>query len=498
MSDTKTETAGQRTQAEAQEGSLLDSLLSETKLGPQDGEAYELVRRGTRKLMDDLLRSTSVAPKIDKDLINEMIADIDRRLTAQVNQIMHHPQVKQLESAWRGLKYLVDQIDFRENVRLEIVNATKEDLRVDFEDAPDITKSGLYNTIYRQNFGTLGGKPYGVICSTYEFGTGTEDVQLLKQFAAVGAMAHAPFLANVSPKMFGVDSMTELPKLKDLQALFEGPQYARWNGLRETEDARYLGMCMPRFMLRAPYGKRESELSVKAFDFTEEVIDQHDRYLWGPASLTMTARIAESFAKFRWCPNIIGPQGGGSVHNLPLHQYEQGGELKTKIPTEVSLDDRREYELAEQGFIGLVFRKDSDNAAFFSANSIQKPKVFAKTPEGLAAQTNYMLGTRLPYMFVITRLAHYMKVLQREQIGTWKSRSDLERELNNWIRQYVSDMPDPSAETRSRKPLRKAKITVEEVEGAVGWFRCGLQILPHLKFEGAEFTLSLVGKLDKS
>lgn len=498
MSDTNTQTAAQGKQAEAQEGSLLDSLLSETKLGPADGEAYELVRRGTRKLMDDLLRSTEVAPKIDKGLIEEMIADIDRRLSAQVNQVMHHPQVRQLESSWRGLKYLVDQIDFRENVRLEIVNATKEDLRVDFEDAPDITKSGLYNTVYRNNFGTLGGKPYGVICSTYDFGTGTEDVQLLKQFAAVGAMAHAPVLTNASPRMFGVDSFTELPKLKDLQALFEGPQYARWNGLRETEDARYIGMCMPRFMLRAPYGKRESELSVKAFDFTEEVIDDHDAYLWGPASLTMTARIAESFAKYRWCPNIIGPQGGGSVYNLPLHQYEQGGELKTKIPTEISLDDRREYELAEQGFIGLVFRKDSDNAAFFSANSIQRPKVFAKTPEGMAAQTNYMLGTRLPYMFVITRLAHYMKVLQREQIGTWKSRSDLERELNNWIRQYVSDMPDPPAATRSRKPLRKAKVVVEEVEGTVGWFRCGLAIEPHLKYEGAEFTLSLVGKLDKS
>ncbi|MDC0675884.1 type VI secretion system contractile sheath large subunit [Nannocystis radixulma] len=497
MSDTNSQTASQRQAAETQD-SLLDSLLSETKLGPTDGEAYELVRRGTRKLMDDLLRSTEVAPKIDKNLIDEMIADIDRRLSAQVNQILHHPQVSQLETSWRGLKYLVDQIDFRENVRLEIVNATKDDLRIDFEDAPDITKSGLYNAIYRNNFGTLGGKPYGVICSTYDFGTGTEDVQLLKQFASIGAMAHAPFLGNASPKMFGVQSFTELPKLKDLQALFEGPQYAKWNGLRETEDARYLGMCMPRFMLRAPYGKRESELSVKAFDFTEEVIDNHDAYLWGPASLAMAAKIADSFAKYRWCPNIIGPQGGGSVYNLPLHQYEQGGELKTKIPTEVSLDDRREYELAEQGFIGLVFRKDSDNAAFFSANSIQRPKVFAKTAEGLAAQTNYMLGTRLPYMFVITRLAHYMKVLQREQIGTWKSRSDLDRELNNWIRQYVSDMPDPPAATRSRKPLRKAKVIVEEVEGQVGWFRCNLAIEPHLKFEGAEFTLSLVGKLDKS
>ncbi len=498
MADNTQEAARRTDGAETAESSLLDSILSETKLSPSDGEAYELVRSGTRKLLDDILRSESKSPKIDKDLIQEMIADIDRRLSAQVNELLHAEPVKKLESSWRGLKYLIDQADFRENVRVELMNVSKDDLRVDFEDAADITKSGLYDNVYRQSFGTLGGKPYGIICSTYDFGPGTEDVQLLSKCAAVGAMAHAPFLTNTGPRMFGVESFTELPKLKDLQAVFEGPQYARWNSFRESEDARYVGMCMPRFMLRAPYGKRESELSVKAFDFSEDVIDQHDRYLWGPASIAMAARIADSFAKYRWCPNIIGPQGGGSVHALPLHQYEKGGEIQTKVPSEVSLDDRREFELAEQGFIGLVFRKESDNAAFFSANSIQKPKVFPKTPEGLAAQTNYMLGTRLPYMFVITRLAHYLKVLQREQIGTWKSRADLDRELNLWIRQYVSDMPDPSAETRSRKPLKKAVITVEEVPGQVGWFRCGLAIEPHLKFEGAEFTLSLVGKLDKS
>lgn len=498
MADKTQEATLSADRADSGETSLLDSILSETKLNPKDGEAYELVRSGTRKLLDELIRSESAAPRIDKELIHEMIADIDRRLSAQVNELLHAEPVKKLESAWRGLKYLIDQVDFRENVRVDLVNASKDDLRLDFEDAPDITKSGLYNTVYRQSFGTLGGKPYGVICSTYEFGPGTEDVQLLGKCAAIGAMSHAPFLTNTSARMFGIDSFTELPKMKDLQAVFEGPQYARWNSFRETEDARYVGMCMPRFMLRAPYGRRESELSVKAFDFSEDVIDQHDRYLWGSASIAMTARIADSFAKYRWCPNIIGPQGGGSVYALPLHQYELGGELQTKVPSEVSLDDRREFELAEQGFIGLVFRKESDNASFFSANSIQKPKVFAKTAEGLAAQTNYMLGTRLPYMFVITRLAHYLKVLQREQIGSWKSRSDLDRELNQWIRQYVSDMPDPTAETRSRKPLRKAKITVEEVPGQVGWFRCGLAIEPHLKFEGAEFTLSLVGKLDKA
>jgi type VI secretion system protein ImpC len=254
---------------------------------------------------------------------------------------------------------------------------------------------------------------------------------------------------------------------------------------------------MPRFMLRAPYGSRESEIRVREFDFSEDVIDHHERYLWGPASLTLAAKIADSFAKYRWCPNIIGPLGGGAVYNLPLHQYHQGGELRTKNPCEAAIEDRKEFEFAEQGFCALIPRKDSNNAAFFSANSVQRPKVFQRTDEGLAAQRNFMLGTRLPYMFVTTRLAHYLKVLQREQIGTWKSQSDLERELNTWIRQYVSNMPDPPPEVRSRKPLREARVLVEEVPGQVGWYRCNLRVVPHLKYEGAAFELSLVGKLDK-
>jgi len=480
-----------------EEPSLLETLLDATKFG-DDRDARSQAQLGIRELVSKIIESSEATLKIDKDRVSAMMTEIDRRLTAQVNEFLHQPQVKTLESSWRGLKYLVDQINFRENVRLDIVNVSKDDLAADFEDVPELTKSGLYNTVYRQAFGVLGGKPYGVICSTYEFGGGAEDVQLLSRCAAVAAMAHAPFLGNASPRMFGAESHTELPALKDLQAKFEGPQYARWNGFRDTEDSRYVGLCMPRFMLRAPYGKRESELSVKSFDFSEDVIDQHERYVWGPASIALTAKIADSFAQYRWCPNIVGPQGGGSVYSLPLHQYQQGGELKTKNPCEAPVDDRREFELAEQGFIGLVFRKDSDNAAFFSANSVQRPKVFAKTEEGQKAQTNYMLGTRLPYMFIATRLAHYLKVMQREQIGTWKSRGDLEKELNNWIRQYVSDQPDPSASTRSRKPLRKAKITVTDVEGQVGWFKCDLQAEPHIKFEGVDFTLSLVGKLDKA
>jgi len=385
-------------------------------------------------------------------------------------------------------------------LKIRVMNISKQDLGKTLKRYKGVSwdQSPLFKKIYNEEFSQFGGEPYGCLVGDYHFDHSAPDVELLREMAKIAAAAHCPFIAGASPAGMQMDSWQELANPRDLTKIFTTPEYAAWRSLRESDDARYLGLCMPRFMLRAPYGRRESELSVKAFDFSEEVIDEHERYLWGAASIAMTARIADSFAKYRWCPNIIGPQGGGSVHALPLHQYEKGGELQTKVPVEVSLDDRREFELAEQGFISMVFRKDSDNASFFSANSIQKPKIFAKTPEGLAAQTNYMLGTRLPYMFVITRLAHYLKVLQREQIGSWKSRSDLDRELNQWIRQYVSDMPDPPAETRSRKPLKKARITVEEVEGQVGWFRCSLHVLPHLKFEGAEFELSLVGKLDKS
>jgi type VI secretion system protein ImpC len=296
--------------------------------------------------------------------------------------------------------------------------------------------------------------------------------------------------------MFGAESYLELPKMKDLQSLFEGPQYARWHSFRESEDSRYVGLCAPRFLLRLPYGP--DTVPVKSFNFKEDVVGQHDSYLWGYTAVAMATRVADSFAKYRWCPNIIGPQAGGAVENLPLHQYEAMGEIQTKCPTEVQLTERREYEMSEQGFIGLTFRKDSDNAAFFSANSCQKPKIFANTAEGKAAETNYRLGTQLPYMFIITRLSHYLKVLQREQIGTWKERQDLERELNKWISQYVVDMENPAPAVRSRKPLRAAQILVEDVEGQPGWYRCSMRVRPHFKYMGASFTLSLVGKLDKT
>jgi type VI secretion system protein ImpC len=253
---------------------------------------------------------------------------------------------------------------------------------------------------------------------------------------------------------------------------------------------------MPRFLLRLPYG--ESTVPVKRFNYAEDVVGGHEDYLWGNATFTMATRIADSFAKYRWCPNIIGPQSGGTVDNLPLHQYQAMGELQTKTPTEIMISERREFELSEAGFIALCYRKDSDNAAFFSANSTQRPKTFGISPEGKAAELNYRLGTQLPYIFVASRIAHYLKVIQREQIGMSKERAELESELNQWIGQYVVDQDGVSPYIRGIRPLRQAQISVTEVEGNAGFYKVDMKVRPHFKYMGAAFTLSLVGKLDKS
>jgi type VI secretion system protein ImpC len=308
-------------------------------------------------------------------------------------------------------------------------------------------------------------------------------------------MAHTPFVASAGPKFFGEDDFLKMPNLKDMHAIFEGPQYAKWNGFRESEDARYLALTLPRFLLRLPYDEQNNP--VKAFTYNETVTDDHKNYLWGNASFAFATRLADSFAKYRWCPNIIGPQSGGTVDDLPLHQYEAMGEIQTKIPTEVLISERREFELAEEGFVALAMRKGSDNACFFSANSCQKAKFFGTSKEGKEAEANYKLGTQLPYMMIINRLAHYIKVLQREQIGSWKERTDLERELNTWIRQYVSDQDVVDPRVRGRRPLRQAQITVSDVEGDPGWYKVDMKVRPHFKYMGAFFTLSLVGKLDK-
>jgi len=473
--------------------SLLDDILGETQLKPSD-EGYETTKRGVQAFITELL-APGRKEKVDRAFADALIAEIDGKISKQLDAILHHEDFQKLESSWRGLKFAIDRIDFRENIHAELLNCSKEDLLNDFEDAPEIMKSGLYKTVYTAEYGQFGGKPYGAMLANYVIGPGRQDITLMQKCAAVAAMAHCPFFASAGPQFFGGNDFLRLPNLKDLKAIFEGPQYAKWQSFRESEDSRYVGLLMPRFLLRIPYGSQT--IPVRSFNYEEDTTGTHESYLWGNCSYAFATRIADSFAKFRWCPNIIGPQAGGAVEDLPLHHYEALGEIQTKIPKEIMISERREFELSEEGFIALTFRKESDNAAFFSANSCQKPKYFGQSAEGREAELNYRLGTQMPYMFIISRLAHYIKVLQREQIGSNKERIDLESDLNKWIDQYVVNMDSVSADVRGKRPLRSAQITVTDVEGNAGWYKVDMKVRPHFKYMGAFFTLSLVGKLDK-
>lgn len=478
---------------EAGLASLLEGVMEETKLKPTE-EGYTETLQGLEALIGELLKRPQ-GEKVNKNLVDHMIAELDKKLSVQLDEILHNKDFQTLESSWRGLKFVVDKTNFRENIKLELLNVSKEDLLDDFEEAPEVVKSGLYKHVYTAEYGQFGGKPIGAMIANYDFGPSAPDIKLLQNVASVGAMAHSPFIAAAGPQFWGEEDFSKLPNFKDLKAIFEGPKYLKWQSFRESEDSRYVGLTMPRFLLRLPYAPESNP--VKAFNYEENVQGSHQDYLWGNTAYAFATRLTDSFAKYRWCPNIIGPQSGGAVEDLPLHQYEAMGQLETKIPTEVLISDRREYELAEEGFIGLTMRKDSDNASFFSANSVQKPKFFGISKEGKESETNYKLGTQLPYMFIINRLAHYIKVLQREQLGSWKERSDLEAELNKWLSQYIADQENPSSDVRSRRPLRQAQITVEDVEGEPGWYRVNMKVRPHFKYMGADFTLSLVGKLDK-
>jgi type VI secretion system protein ImpC len=473
---------------------LLDQVLAQTKIGREE-DSYLIAKKGIAAFIENLINEERTSEKVNKALVDHMLVALDQKISLQMDEILHNTALQELESSWRGLKLLIDKTDFRENIKIDLLHVTKQELLDDFEYAPETVQSGLYKHVYSSGYGQFGGEPVGAIIGNYAFTPSSADMKLLQFVASVGSMAHAPFISSVGAEFFGLNSFEELPAIKELSSIFESPKYTKWRGLRESEDARYLGLTAPRFLLRVPYDPEENP--IKTFNYTENVSASHNSYLWGNTAFAFGTRLSDSFAKFRWCPNIIGPQSGGTVDDLPVHLYESLGALEAKIPTEVLITDRREYELAEEGFISLTMRKDHDNAAFFSANSVQKPKTFPATKEGQEAETNYKLGTQLPYMMIINRLAHYIKVLQREQIGAWKERQDLERELNTWIKQYVADQENPPSQVRSKRPLRAAKILVEDVDGNPGWYQVSLSVRPHFKFMGANFELSLVGRLDQ-
>lgn len=448
-----------------------------------------------RRALALLLRALPLEARpdaFDALLIDVVIADLERRLSAQLDAILHHPKVQSLEAVWRSLRRTIDRIDFEENVLVEVLSCTKEELYDDFSAAPEIPRAGLYQLVYGEAFGVYGGRPYGILCAAFEFGAGAEDLGLLRYCAAVAAIAHAPLLANASAGLFGLESFAGLPRLSDPAAALAGPRLRLWHALRETEDARYVGLCLPRVLLREPYDAEADPTLPLRY---REATLRHSDMLWGPASFEVAALAAASFARHRWCVYILGSRSAAVAEQLPTDYPSLRG-LWRRMPLECQVTGRVEHALAEEGFIPLVYERPSGRACVLSAPSVRRPRRFVEA-EGDAATVSERLGAQLPYMFLICRLAHYLKCVQRERVGSWLDRSALERELDLWLRTFVSDQDDAQWEVRARRPFRRASIRVEAVEGQAGWYRCHLDLQPHLTHNSAAFTLSLIGKLDR-
>ncbi len=500
---TETEAAkvAQEVSTEQEDGSsLLDELLGKARIADGD-DNYAATKEGLKNILLKVAqqqKDSNQSITVNKSLIDQRIADIDAVIGKQVDEILHNKKFQALESAWTGLKFVVDNTDFLKNNQLSILNASKEDLIDDFVDRAegDVLKSGLYHHIYITEYGQHGGNPYGSIMGNYNFSASSQDMALLRDIASVAAMSHAPFIAAADPKFFG-NRETDFTRLDKFNAGVINDTlsaHKKWQGFRSSEDARYVGLTMPRFLLRLPYGEEDNP--IKTFQYKETTTEDHEQMLWGNTSYAFATRLTDSFAKFGWCPSIIGPKSGGQIDDLHIPSFDAMGEAEEKIPTELLIPERLDYELSEEGFIPLVMRKGTDNACFFAANSTQKPKKFQDNEEGIATEENYRLGTRLPYMYMICRVSHYMKRLQREELGSAKGGPELAGELNTWIKQYVSDQENPDSNTRSKKPFRKAEVTVEPIPAMPGHFKVQLHLVPHFKLEGLDVTLSLVGKLD--
>jgi len=486
----------QAVEAVVEEKSLLDDLFEQVDMEvpatPETDSAGGRMSHALSELIHSVARSGESVDRIDKALLDGMIASLDQKISSQVDEIMHDERFKKVESAWRGLKFLVDRTDFRRNTKIEILNVSKEDMTADFEDVPEPYQSGLFKHVYMDEYDQPGGEPIAAIIANYEFLNNPQDMGLLNSVSKIAAACHSPFIASVGHRFLGLKSIGELTTIPDIAPIFETPEFTKWRAFRDTEDSRYVGLTLPRFLLRLPYGQETKP--AKTFGYEEKVSgEDHEKYLWGNASFAFASCLTRSFAEHGWCVNIRGPQSGGVVEDLPLHQYQAAGDTVTKIPTEVLVSERREFEFAELGFLPLSFYKNRDYACFFSANSCQKPKIYIDDD----STANTRLSARLPYLFLVSRLSHYLKVIQRENIGAAKEKDDLQLELQEWINQYVTEDKSPSVEAKARYPLSVAQIDVFDIADNPGFYNVEMLVRPHFQIEGIDVSLSLVSKLPK-
>lgn len=487
-----------QTEGQVSEGlSELDEfsdMLKQT-IKPRTDEAAKEVDSAVVALVKEAMNDQSVIEEDILDTIGSMLAKIDQKLSEQVNEIIHAPEFQELESSWRGLAYTVNNSETDSSLRVNVMNVSKNELKSELRRYPGAKwdKSPLFQKVYEQEFGTMGGKPFGALIGDFYFDQSTGDVGLLRDMAKIAAAAHAPFLSSAAPALLGMDSWNEMGNPDDLSEIFDTPDYAAWNSLRDSENARYVGLTLPRVLSREPYSQNSNSV-VEEFNFEEET-DGHEgnMYAWMNAAHAMAVNINRAHKEHGWTVKIRGVQSGGEVMNLPTHTFDSGdGSQEMKIPTEVSVTDRREGELSKAGLIGLIHRKHTDKAAFIGAQSLYRPKKYV---DDLATASDNM-SSRLPYIFAVSRFSHYLKCMVRDKIGQSPDRVQLEKDLQGWVNKYVSANPESASEKeKAKKPLAAASVQVIEDEENPGYYMGKFFLKPHFQMEGMDIGMSLVSKL---
>jgi type VI secretion system protein ImpC len=492
MAETETEAAG-GAEATAFGSSDFENLLKK-EFRPKSDQAKTAVEQAVKTLAEQALANTALISDDALRTIESIVAQIDKKLTEQVNEILHHPDFQQLESAWRGLHYLVNNTETDEMLKIRVMNISKKDMHKTLRKYKGTAwdQSPIFKKIYEEEFGQFGGEPYGTLVADYHFDHSPPDVELLGEMSKIAAAAHAPLITGANPALFQMDSWSELANPRDLTKIFQTPEYASWRSLRESEDSKYVGLAMPRFLGRLPYGSKTDPVEAFAFEEDTDGTD-HSKYGWVNAAYGMAVNINRSFKEYGWCSRIRGIESGGAVEGLPSHTFptDDGG-IDQKCPTEIAISDRREAELAANGMMPLIHRKNSDLAAFIGAQSLHKPAEY-DDPDATA---NANLAARLPYLFATCRFAHYLKCMVRDKVGSFKSRGAMETWLQEWINQYVDFNSETSPEeVKARQPLAAAEVVVEEVEGNPGYYNSKFFLRPHYQLEGLSVSLRLTSKL---
>src|SRR5215217_1677722 len=490
MPKTEAAPAAVTTQAAPSEVGLLDQIVQEGRLG-KDAPAQERGKDMIRQFVSEVLEGSITVGRDTEAMLNARIAQLDHLISLQLNEVMHAPEFQQLESTWRGLKYLLSQSETSTMLKIKVLNVSKKELLRDLQRAPEFDQSALFKKVYEEEYGVFGGAPFGALLGDYEFSKSGQDIELLEKVSQVAAAAHAPFLTAASSEMLNLESFSTLDSPRDLGKIFESTEYAKWKAFRQTEDSRYVALTVPRMLLREPYGN--DTVPGEAFHYEERVDGtDHNKYLWGNAAWALGARVTNAFAQYSWCACIRGVESGGLVEGLPVHNFKtDSGDVAMKCPTEVPITDRREKELADLGFVPLVHQKNTDKAAFFSVQSAQLPKQYQSD----SATANARISAQLPYIFAVSRFAHYLKAIMRDKIGGYMSRDEAERFLNDWISNYKVSSDSASFSLKAQYPLKEARVDVQEVPGKPGAYRAVAFLRPHFQLDELSMSMRLVAEL---